>query len=77
MLAAAKKSRQNMEQQPAESSERGEVLEMEAPASSTRGDALEQRLTSQVEADAEASLTGEAGEQLPQTGMQYTNPLWR
>ncbi len=50
---------------------------MEAPASSTRGDALEQRLTSQVEADAEASLTGEAGEQLPQTGMQYTNPLWR
>ena len=46
---------------------------MEAPASSTRGDALEQQLTSQVEADAEASLTGEAGEQLPQTGMRYTN----
>lgn len=46
---------------------------MEAPASSAKGDALEQQLTSQVEADAEASLTGEAGEQLPQTGMHYTN----
>lgn len=73
VLAAAKKTRQHVEERPAESSERGEVLEMEAQASSTRGDALEQQLTSQVEADAEASLTGEAGEQLPQTGMQYTN----
>ena len=46
---------------------------MEAPASSRRGDALEQQLTSQVEADTEASLTGEAEEQLPQTGLHQIN----
>ena len=38
---------------------------------------MEQQLTSQVEADAEISLTGEAEEQLPQTGMHQTlRPLW-
>ena len=67
MLAAAKKSRQQSEQQPAETSERGEGWEIEAQASSRRGDALEQQLTSQVEADSELSLTGGAEEQLPQT----------
>lgn len=40
---------------------------MKAQASSTKGDALEQKLTLQVEEDAETSLMENGDEQLPQT----------